>query len=161
MSSARIITIAPVKKSLVVEVDQARAFDVFTNGIDRWWPKDHHIGETPVVKEVIEPRRGGRWYTVHEDGKEVTTGHMLVWEPPSRIIFSWEINGQWKHEPNTACASEVEVRFIAETPTRTRVELEHRKFEAMIDKDGARAMRDGVDNGWPGILDLYRKAAQG
>lgn len=158
--SSKTISIAPVRKTLIVEAPQARAFEVFTSGIDRWWPKDHHIGSSPVVKELIEPRLGGRWYTVHEDGSEMTTGHMLVWEPPSRIVFSWEINGQWKSEPNRAFASEVEVRFIAESPTRTRLELEHRNFEAMADQDGARTMRDGVDQGWPGILELFRNVAQ-
>lgn len=154
------ITIAPVRKSLMVEVSQAHAFDVFTSGIDRWWPKEHHIGNAPPVKSIIEPREGGRWLTVHEDGSEVTTGHMLVWDPPRRLVFTWEINGQWKPEANRAFASEVEVRFIAEGAGRTRVELEHRNFERMPDVEGAKGMRDGVDNGWPGILDLFRAVAQ-
>lgn len=152
------ISIAPVTKSLVVEASQAHTFDVFTNGVDRWWPKEHHIGTTPVVKEIIEPRKGGRWYSVHENGAEVTNGHFQVWDPPRRIVWSWEINGQWKPEPNMEICSEVEVRFIAETPTRTRVELEHRKFERM--PAGGKEMRDGVDKGWPGILDQFRKAAE-
>ena len=157
----RTIAIAPVKKAVIVNVSQADAFDVFTSGIDRWWPETHHIGEAPVVKQVIEPRKGGRWYTLHADGKETTTGRMLAWEPPGRIVFSWEINSRWKPEPDRALASEVEVRFIAETPTRTRVELEHRNFERMADRAGAEKMRDGVDGGWPGILELFRKIAEG
>lgn len=158
--TAKTIAIAPVRKTVIVEASQAHAFDVFTNGIDRWWPKSHHIGSAPVVKEIIEPREGGRWYATHEDGSESTTGRMLVWDPPQRIVFSWEINGQWKQEANQAYASEVEVRFIAETPDRTRVELEHRNFERMPDAAGAEAMRKGVDNGWPGIMDAFRAAAQ-
>jgi len=154
------ISIAPVKKSLVVEVDQAHAFEVFTAGLDRWWPKDHHIGSTPVVREVIETRKGGRWYAVHEDGSELTTGHMLVWDPPKRIVFTWQINGQWKPETDVKLSSEVEVRFIAEGPKRTRVELDHYNFERMPDVEGAKGMRDGVDKGWPGILESYRKAAE-
>lgn len=157
--TSKIIAIAPVRKTIVVEANQAHAFDVFTNGLDRWWPKDHHIGATPVVKELLEPREGGRWYTTHEDGSEVITGHMLVWDPPRRIVLTWEINGQWKHESNRAYASEIEVQFIAETPDRTRVELEHRNFERMPDTAGAHAMRESVDGGWPGILELFRAAA--
>jgi uncharacterized protein YndB with AHSA1/START domain len=153
------ITIAPVKKSVVVEAGQAHAFDVFTSGIDRWWPKEHHIGSTPVVKETIEPRQGGRWVTLHEDGSETVNGRMLVWDPPKRIVFSWEISGKWKPEPNLDIVSEVEVRFIADGASRTRVELEHRKFERMT--EGGEAMRDGVDKGWPGILEDFRKAAEG
>jgi uncharacterized protein YndB with AHSA1/START domain len=152
------ITIAPVKKSVTVEVSQAHAFDVFTAGIDRWWPKEHHIGTTPAVKETIEPRQGGRWVTLHEDGKETVNGAMLVWDPPRRIVFSWQINGQWKPEANLEIVSEVEVRFIAEGASRTRVELEHRNFERMT--EGGKEMRDGVDNGWPGILEQFRKAAE-
>ena len=155
------ITIAPVRKTVTVEVSQAKAFEVFTAGVDRWWPKEHHIGATPVVKEIIDPRQGGKFRTLHEDGSETVNGTMLVWDPPRRIVFSWEINGQWKAEPNQAICSEVEVRFIAEGAGRTRVELEHRNFERMPDVEGAKGMRDGVDSGWPGILDLFKKAADG
>jgi uncharacterized protein YndB with AHSA1/START domain len=161
MSTKKTITIAPVRKTVTVEVGQQHAFEVFTAGVDRWWPKDHHIGATPVVKETIEEWKGGRWRTLHEDGTESINGTMLVWDPPKRIVFSWEINGQWKHEPDAAICSEVEVRFIAETPARTRVELEHRNFERMPDIEGAKGMRDGVDNGWPGIMESFRKTAEG
>lgn len=152
------IVIAPVSKTVTVHAPQAVAFDVFTNGLDRWWPKSHHIGKTPVVKEILEPRQGGRWYTIHEGGEEETTGHILVWDPPKRLVFTWEIGGAWKHEPDQKLASEVEVRFIAESATSTRVELEHRKFERMA--SGGQEMRDGVDKGWPGILELYKGIAE-
>ena len=88
----RTIAVAPVRKSLRVNAPQARAFEVFTAGIDRWWPKGHGIGSAPLVKSVIEPFKGGRWFTTHEDGTEATVGHVLAWEPPSRFLFSWEIN---------------------------------------------------------------------
>jgi len=153
------IAIAPVKKTVVVEASQAHAFDVFINGVDRWWPKEFHIGNAPVKQEIIEPRQGGRWRTLHVDGSETVNATMLVWEPPKRIVFSWEISGQWKPEPNVAICSEVEVRFIAETAARTRVDLEHRNFEKM--PEGGQAMRESVDGGWVTILDLYIKAAEG
>jgi len=156
--NARTIAIAPVKKSLTVKTPQARAFDVFFNGIDRWWPREHHLGATPLVKSIIEPRLGGRWYSKHEDGSETVTGHMKVWEPPSRVIFSWEINAQWK--PDSSVGSEVEVRFIAVDANTTRVELEHRNFESLGEEGGTK-MRNNVDGGWPGILDLFKQAAEG
>src|SRR5665213_2590980 len=140
---SRTVTIAPVRKSLTVKAPQARAFEVFTAGIDRWWPKMHSIGTTALVQSVIEPFQGGRWYSKHEDGSEAVVGHVLVWEPPSRAVFSWEINASWK--PDSTVASEVDVRFIAEGPGATRVELEHRKFEALGETDGEK-MRSGVDN---------------
>ncbi|HEY1838307.1 MAG TPA: SRPBCC family protein [Rhizomicrobium sp.] len=146
------IKIAPVKKILIVRTSQAKAFEVFTAGLDRWWPKSHGIGGTPLKLSVIEPFKGGRWYSVHEDGSEVTVGHLLAWEPPSRIVFSWEISAEWK--PDASVASEVEVRFIAEGPHSTRVELEHRNFEA-LGQEGGEKMRKGVDGGWPGILEMF------
>ncbi|HEX4301986.1 MAG TPA: SRPBCC family protein [Rhizomicrobium sp.] len=150
-------SIAPVRKTLTVNAAQAHAFDVFTKGIDRWWPPEHRLAESPVKQQVIEPHVGGRWYTIHQDGSETLTGIMLAWEPPDRFVFSWNINAQWK--PDTTVGSEVEVRFIAESPSVTRVELEHRKFESLGEEGGTR-MRNGVDGGWPGILDLFKKEAE-
>jgi uncharacterized protein YndB with AHSA1/START domain len=154
----RSFVIAPVRKSLVVNATQAHAFDVFTKGLDRWWPKTHGIGETPIRQSIIEPRLGGRWYTIHEDGSETVTGIMKVWEPPSRFVFSWDINAAWK--PDTTVGSTVEVRFIAEGPHTTRVELEHREFES-LGQEGGQKMCDGVDGGWPTILDLFKQVAEG
>lgn len=155
--SSKTIQIVPVKKTLTVNASQARAFDVFTAGINAWWPRQHHIGATPPVKFVIEPRLGGRWYATHEGGEETTNGHVLVWEPPSRAVFSWEISAQWKESPGIG--SEVEIRFIAEGPKTTRVELLHHKFEAMGEEDGTK-MRNGVDGGWVGILDLFKQEVE-
>ena len=152
----RTITVAPVRKSLRVNAPQKKAFEVFTAGIDRWWPKGHGIGSAPLVKSVIEPFKGGRWFTTHEDGTEATVGHVLAWEPPSRFLFSWEINSSWK--PDSTIASEVEVRFTADG-VATLVELEHRKFE-VLGQEGGEKMRKDVDGGWPGILELFRKAAE-
>ncbi len=151
------ISIGPVKKTVTVNAPQARAFEIFTSGIDRWWPKVHHLGATPLVKSIIEPRLGGRWYSQHEDGSETITGHMRVWEPPSRLVFSWEINSDWK--PDSTIASEVEVNFIAESANVTRVELEHRNFEA-LGAEGGEKMRSSVNGGWPGILELFKAEAE-
>jgi len=152
----RTIQIAPVRKSVVVDATPAEAFDFFTAKIDRWWPKSHAIGETPLRESFIEPFVGGRWYGKHEGGEESTVGHVRVWDPGRRLVVTWEINGQWKSDPRPQFTSEVEVNFIAESAERTRVELEHRNFERM--ESGGREMRDGVDNGWPGILELYAAA---
>lgn len=150
--------IAPVRKTLVVNASQAHAFDVFTNRLDSWWPKSHGIGATPVKQSFIEPRKGGRWYTTHEDGSETVVGHMLAWEPPHRIQFSWEVSAAWKPDPSVA--SEVEITFVAEGPHATRVHVEHRNFEA-LGKEGGERMRGSVDGGWPGLLELFKKTAEG
>jgi DNA-binding transcriptional ArsR family regulator/uncharacterized protein YndB with AHSA1/START domain len=151
------VSIAPVKKVLTVNAAQAHAFDVFTAGIDRWWPKSHSLGRTPMVKSVVEMRLGGRWYTVHEDGEECVVGHIRTWEPPHRLVVSWEVNSQWRPDP--AVASEVEVTFFAEGVKVTRVELEHRKFEALGAESGEK-MRGDVNGGWPGILELFKNEAE-
>jgi uncharacterized protein YndB with AHSA1/START domain len=150
---------APVRKSMVVQVGTETAFTVFTAGIDRWWPKDKGIGQGPVVRSVIEPFQGGRWYTTFQDGTEKVVGHVRAWQPFERFVVSWEINSAWKSDSRVELASEVEVRFIAETPGRTRVELEHRDFERMEGVTGEK-MRSDVDNGWPGMLERFAKEAE-
>lgn len=147
------ISIAPVRKSIVVGASPQRAFEVFTTGIDRWWPKTHGIGMTAITRSVIEPFQGGRWYTVHADGTEVVIGHIRVWDPGKRFVVGWEISADWKPDARTELASEVEVQFSPEGPG-TRVDLEHRDFQRMGEEPGQK-MRTGVDGGWPGILGFY------
>ena len=151
------VRIAPVRKSLRVDARPERAFDVFTAGLGRWWPLDHGIGKTPRKAVVMETRLGGRWYEQAEDGTETNVGRIIVWEPPRRFVMTWDINSQWK--PDTTVSSEVEVQFIADG-NATRVELEHRKFERM-GAEGGEKMRKDVDGGWPSLLELFKKAAEG
>jgi uncharacterized protein YndB with AHSA1/START domain len=102
-----------VQRTVTVEANPGRAFDVFTAGIDTWWPKSHHIGAAPMKESKIECRVGGRCYTEHEDGASVDWGKVLVWEPPHRLVLAWQVTHQWGYEPDLAKASEVEVRFTA------------------------------------------------
>jgi uncharacterized protein YndB with AHSA1/START domain len=151
------ITIAPVRKSIRVNASQARAFEVFTSGLGRWWPLDHGIGKTPRKAAVMETRLGGRWYELAEDGTETPVGKIIVWEPPQRFVMTWDINSQWK--PDTAVSSEVEVKFTAEGANATRVDLEHRKFEQLGAEPGEK-MRKDVNGGWPGLLERFRIEAE-
>ena len=153
----RTISIAPVRKNIRVHASQARAFEVFTSGLGRWWPLKAGIGKTPMKAMVLEPHLGGRWYELAEDGSQADVGRILLWEPPHRFVVSWDINAQWK--PDRTVGSEVEFRFVADGPDATFVELEHRKFEPMGAEAGA-SMRKDVDGGWPGLLELFRKAAE-
>jgi uncharacterized protein YndB with AHSA1/START domain len=157
MTSTRTITIAPVRKTIRVAAAQARAFEVFTGGIGRWWPRDSTIGKKPRKDVVIEPRQGGHWYEIAEDGTRTDVGRILLWDPPRRFIVSWDINSAWK--PEVGAGSEVEIRFIGEGPEATVVELEHRKFEAMGTEAGESLRRD-VDGGWPGMLARFKEAAE-
>jgi uncharacterized protein YndB with AHSA1/START domain len=150
--------IAPVRKQVVVNASVDHAFRVFTDGIDRWWPRQHHIGATPMARAVIEPGVGGRWYAISQDGSEVDTGRVLVWEPPNRIVLAWQITADWKYDPDFV--TEVEVTFTPDGPKRTVVVLEHRDLE----RYGATAeeLRKGVDSpeGWGHIMQSFADAAQ-
>ena len=147
------ITIAPVRKTIRVNASASRAFEVFTAGLGRWWPRDHGVGKLPMKEPVMETRLGGKWYEISEDGSRADVGEIIVWEPPQRFVMTWDINSQWK--PDTTIGSEVEVRFVAESANATRVELEHRKFEQLGAEGGAK-MRKDVDGGWPGLLERFK-----
>jgi uncharacterized protein YndB with AHSA1/START domain len=148
------IRVAPVKKSVRVRASQARAFEVFTARFDSWWPKSHHIGKAEMKEAVIEPRAGGRWYEKGVDDSECNWGTVLAWEPPSRVVLSWHING--KFQPDEGVQSEVEIRFIPESANATRVELEHRIAAA-----DAEDIRGAVDSpqGWGSLLELFAQRA--
>jgi uncharacterized protein YndB with AHSA1/START domain len=153
----RTIKPAPVRRNVQVAVPRERAFEVFTAGIGRWWPKTHKIGPADLDSIVIEPREGGRWFERDVDGTECEVGKVLVWDPPARLVLAWQLTPQFKHDPNLI--TEVEVQFIAESANATRVELEHRNLERF--GDGADAMRQKIDapDGWPGILQLFAQSA--
>ena len=149
---------APVRKTLQLKASQARAFEVFTAGFGRWWPASHSISKSPQKAAIIEPRLGGRWYERGEDGSECEWGRVLVWEPPARLVLSWQLSAQWKYDPHLL--TEVEVRFIPEGERVTRVEFEHRGLENYGDQ--AEALRKSISSpgGWPGILDAYAAAVE-
>jgi uncharacterized protein YndB with AHSA1/START domain len=152
--------IAPVRKTIRVRADLARAFDVFTAGIDRWWPRSHHIGQSPMTRIILEPRAAGRCYSEQEDGTDCDWGSVLVWEPPHRVVLAWQITTEWRFEPDLARSSEVEVRFTPEADGTTRVDLEHRHLERH--GPGAEGMRAGVDapGGWGSLLGLFASEAE-
>ena len=146
-----------VRRSIVVDARPERAFAVFTEGMTAWWPlQTHTIGSKPPAEAVIEPREGGRWFERAADGTECDWGRVLAWDPPDRVLLSWEITCDWRHDASVH--TEVDVRFVAEDDGRTRVELEHRGLEAYAER--AEEMR-GVfdsDGGWPGLLRRFAGA---
>ena len=137
-----------VTTSIVVEAPIERAFSVFTDGIGSWWTPEHHILEADLKEMVFEPRVGGHIIDRGVDGSECAWARVLAYEPPNRLVFSWDVSLQWQLETDHSRASEVEVRFIAESPARTRVELEHRNLDRH--GDGWEGMRDavGAPDGW-------------
>jgi uncharacterized protein YndB with AHSA1/START domain len=151
------VTTEPIRKRIVVEASQERAFSVFTNGIDRWWPREHHIGKSPLARTAIEPREAGRWYSVCEDGTECDVGKVLVWDPPARLVLAWQITAAWQYDANFE--TEVEVTFTVLGPKRTQVELEHRNLERYGSK--AEDYRKQIDSagGWGRLLEAFGQAA--
>lgn len=144
-----------VRHSIVVEAPIERAFRVFIEDFDRIKPREHNMLAVEIAETVFEPRAGGHIYDRGVDGSECRWARVLAYDPPTRVVFSWDISPRWQIETDPARTSEVEVRFTAETPERTRVELEHRSLDRH--GDGWESTRDGVDgkDGWPLYLRRY------
>ena len=151
-------TPAPVRKTVHVAVTPPKAFDVFTAGMHKWWMPEHSILKVPRQSVVVEPRPGGRWYETGVDGSECDWGHVIAWEPPGRLVLTWQIDGSWQY--NEQFVTELEVRFIADGANGTRVELEHRKLQAY--GEGAEAMRTALDGneGWGAELASFVAATR-
>jgi uncharacterized protein YndB with AHSA1/START domain len=149
---------AAIRKSFTVRATPEKTFAVFTDGFDRWWPKSHTIGSSPLKRAVLEPGVGGRWYGLAEDGTENEWGDVLAWEPPHRLLLAWRINGQWTHDPNLH--TEVEVRFTALDGGETRVDFEHRDLERLGTGPAVEQTRASMDGGWGGILEGFKAVAE-
>ena len=146
------INIESIKKELLVEASQATAFKVFTEKMDLWWPRTHHIGKSPMTELVLEPGLNGRWFSKHEDGSEANIGHVLQWEPNGLLVLAWQINGDFQYAPELI--TEVEVHFIAEGPKTTKVKFEHKDLNRL----GAGKTVESMDRGWGEILELYKQS---
>ena len=144
-----------VRQEIVVEAPVERAFRVFTEQMDKIKPREHNMLGVDIEATVFEPRAGGRIYDRGTDGSECEWASVIAYEPPDRVVFSWNVSPHWQVETDPARRSEVEVRFIAEGPERTRVELEHRHLDRH--GDGWEGLRDGVaaPDGWPLYLQRY------
>jgi uncharacterized protein YndB with AHSA1/START domain len=144
-----------VRSSIVVEAPIERAFSVFTDGFGTFKPPEHNLLGVDIAETVFETHVGGHIYDRGVDGSECRWARVLAYEPPDRVVFSWDISPQWQIEADPDRTSEVEVRFLAETPDRTRVELEHRNLDRH--GDGWEGVREGVhgDQGWPLYLERF------
>jgi uncharacterized protein YndB with AHSA1/START domain len=144
-----------IRHEVIVEAPIERAFSVFTDDFGAFKPREHNMLGVDLAETVFEPHVGGHVYDRGVDGSECRWARVLAYEPPDRVAISWDINPQWQIETDPDSTSEVEVRFIAEAPDRTRVELEHRNLDRH--GPGWEAVREGVDSGdgWPLYLRRY------
>ena len=150
-----------VRKTITVEASQERAFAVFTEGMSTWWLREsHHIGEQVPEAVIIEPRAGGRWFERAPDGAECDWGRVVGWEPPARVLLAWHLGPDFRYDPDPAKSTAIEVVFVAEGPTTTRLELVHAGFE--VHGEEAAEMRASIDSpqGWSGLLGLFRATAE-
>jgi uncharacterized protein YndB with AHSA1/START domain len=144
-----------VRAQVIVDAPLERAFSVFTEGFGRFKPPEHNLLAVDIAETVFEPRVGGHLYDRGVDGSECRWARVLVYEPPDRVVISWDISPQWQLEADLEKTSEVEVRFVPEAPGRTRVELEHRNLERH--GEGWEGEREGVAGagGWPLYLERF------
>jgi len=153
------VTETAVRMEIVVKAPVDRAFRVFTDKFDQIKPPDHTMLDVDIAESVFEPRAGGRVYDRGVDGSECQWGRVLVYEPPTRLVFTWDISPMWQLESDHSKSSEVEVRFIEDGPDVTRVELEHRHLDRH--GDGWDGLRESVrsDQGWPLYLQRFADVA--
>jgi uncharacterized protein YndB with AHSA1/START domain len=152
-------TTTDVRREVTVAGTPQRAFDLFTKCIGEWWPAEHHLATSPVVKMTVEPRIGGRLYDTCEDGSDEVWGEVTEWDPPARFTFAWMITGTWQLERDVEKASRVTVTFTAEGD-RTRVVLVHSDFWRM--SEGGKGMADAVGavDGWGSGLTKFAEFAE-
>ncbi len=141
-----------VHSSIVVEAPIEKAFSVFTEGIGTWFPPEYNLLDVEIAERVFEPRVGGRVYDRGTDGSECHWARVLAYEPPNRVVISWDISPQWEIETDPEKTSEIDVSFVAESGDHTRVELEHRNLDRH--GEGWEQTRESVggEGGWPGCL---------
>ncbi len=146
---------AVVRRHLVVAAPIDQAFTAFTARFGEFKPPEHNLLQAPIAETVFEPRVGGHIYDRATDGSVCRWACILTYEPPQRVVFSWDIGPTWQLETDPQLTSEVEVRFVAEGPNKTRVELEHRNLDRH--GPGWQSVSDGVggDQGWPLYLARY------
>lgn len=147
------LNLTSIKKEFIVEASQQTAFEVFTQKIDLWWPRTHHIGSSDMTEMVVEPHVGGRWYSKHIDGSEADTGYVLTYQPYDLLVLAWQIDGDFKCNPHLV--TEVVTEFISEGPATTRVRFEHKDLHKL----GNGKVVESMDKGWGDILNLYKQFA--
>ena len=148
------INLTSIKKEFVVAASQQTAFEVFTQKMDLWWPRTHHIGSAEMIEMVVEAHVGGRWYSKHSDGSEANVGHVLTYQPYDLFVLAWQINGNFECDPNLITV--VITEFIPEGPNTTRVKFEHKDLHKLGNGKSVESMNEG----WGTIMNLYKQITE-
>jgi hypothetical protein len=158
---AKTVEEAVVRKNIRVRVPIERAFSVFVEQMETWWPAEHHIGVNPFQSIIVEPRVGGRWYERDSEGKDCEWGTVRSWDPPRLVTLSWHLGPDWRYTADLAKSSDVAIRFTSEGPAATLVELEHSGIERH--GEGYEQLRMALDspNAWTRTLEEFANAANG
>lgn len=149
--STKTILPAPIRKEIIVRASQGKTFELFTSRMSQWWFPGNGIGASPFKEIVLEPRKGGRWFERAEDGTETNWGDVLEWEPPSRVLLAWRIDGKWKFDPRLETT--LEISFENAGANTTRVLLEHRNLDR-LGEAGLKAA-EAMDGGWGKLLERF------
>jgi uncharacterized protein YndB with AHSA1/START domain len=151
-------TTLTVRKEVTVEVSPERAFEVFTDEIDSWWIREHHNGPGELKQVIVEPRQEGRCYNLEVDGNEVDWGKVLAWDPPGRVVIGWQLNAEWRYDPDFV--TEVEVTFTETAADTTLVVLEHRNLDRYGDAQAPIHEALDSEGGWGGSIASYAAAVR-
>lgn len=148
-----------VRKSVRVALPIERAFSIFIEQMETWWPATHHIAPNPFETIIIEPRPGGRWYERDAQGNDCSWGFVRAWDPPRLVTLSWHLQEDWSFDLKAEHASDIDIRFTQESPSTTLVELTHYNLERH--GDNFMQLRDKLDGpgAWVTILEAYAKKA--
>jgi uncharacterized protein YndB with AHSA1/START domain len=155
MSSVNVI--APVQKEIVVAVAAETAFRLFSDGMERWWPRDHYMGDGEN-RMKIEPRVGGRWYQICGDGSEQVWGKVLAWDPPRRLVLAWQLTTDWQYDPELI--TEVTVTFTAQGAMSTLVAIEHSHLERFGASAAQKRESFAAPGGWTQTLQSFARIAE-
>lgn len=149
-------TVQPIRKEIVVQAPTDTCFEVFTSGMGTWWNPAYSIGGEPIASVIVEPRHDGRWFERGDQGSECDWGRVLVWDPPHRIVLTWQITPSWTYDADLL--TELDITFEDAGQAATHVTLEHRGLDAFGDQaDMVRGIFDSPQ-GWPGLLDRFAAA---
>ncbi|XRQ08701.1 metalloregulator ArsR/SmtB family transcription factor [Actinomadura welshii] len=151
-------TVPVLRGTVTVRASVHHAFGVFTHSFRAWWPHRFHFGRWDSAEVILGPGAGGRWYERGEDGGECDWGRVLIWEPPHRLVVTWQISGRWEFDPVPEHASEIEVRFVRDAPGLTTVDLEHRNIGRVV---GGRDVYGALAGcgGWTVLLARFAETA--